>query len=216
MIHSENSPRPAAAIVTVSDSCARGVRQDLSGPAIARALDEAGFEPVAQITVPDDRATIEDTLRRAASAARLVVTTGGTGIATRDVTPEATRAVCDRLLDGIPELMRAAGLTDTPLAALSRALCGTLGSSIILNVPGSPSGALASLQAALPVLPHALDLLEGNTEHPAKSSPRPPAKKAAKKTTAKPAKKTSGQPKAARPLKKSKSTRHPSPALRKG
>jgi molybdopterin biosynthesis enzyme MoaB len=97
--------------------------------------------------------------------ARLVVTTGGTGISTRDVTPEATRAVCERLLEGVAELMRAEGRQETPLASLSRAVCGTLGTSVILNVPGSPAGAVSSLRAALPVLPHALDLLDGKTEH---------------------------------------------------
>jgi molybdopterin biosynthesis enzyme MoaB len=96
-----------------------------------------------------------------------VVTTGGTGIAERDVTPEATRAVCDRLLEGVAEVMRAEGRRETPMAALSRALCGTLGDAVILNVPGSPAGAVSSLRAALPVLPHALDLLDGKTEHAA-------------------------------------------------
>lgn len=107
--------------------------------------------------------------------ARLVVTTGGTGIAPRDVTPEATRAVCDRLLEGVAELMRAEGRRETPLAVLSRALCGTVsginGTAVILNVPGSPAGAVSSLRAALPVLPHALDLLEGRTEHAGNAIP---------------------------------------------
>ena len=97
--------------------------------------------------------------------ARLVVTTGGTGIGPRDVTPEATRAVCDRLLEGVAELMRAEGRRETPMASLSRAVCGTLATTLVLNVPGSPAGAVSSLLAALPVLPHALDLLEGRTEH---------------------------------------------------
>jgi molybdenum cofactor synthesis domain-containing protein len=106
--------------------------------------------------------------------ARLVVTTGGTGIAARDVTPEATRAVCSRLLEGVAELMRAEGRRETPLAVLSRGVCGIFlgkkGSVVILNVPGSPKGAVRSLEAALPVLPHALDLLEGKTEHGAGKS----------------------------------------------
>jgi molybdopterin adenylyltransferase len=152
-------------VITVSDGCARGEREDLSGPALARTLDANGFHTVSHTTVPDERERIEDAIRTAAGVARLVVTTGGTGIGPRDVTPEATRAVCDRLLEGVAELMRAEGRRDTPMASLSRALCGTMQTTLVLNVPGSPAGAVGSLQAALPVLPHALDLLEGRTEH---------------------------------------------------
>jgi molybdenum cofactor synthesis domain-containing protein len=124
-------------------------------------LDASGFETVLRVTVPDEQPAIEDSLRQAAGSARLVVTTGGTGIGKRDVTPEATRAVCERMMEGRRE---------TPLARLSRAVCGTLGTSMILNLPGSPAGAVSSLRAALPVLPHALDLLEGKTEHGAATS----------------------------------------------
>ncbi len=162
------APRTAA-VITVSDGCSRGLRKDLSGPAVARTLDAHGFRTVLCVTVPDERKSIEDALRHAAGVARLVVTTGGTGVAERDVTPEATRAVCDRLIDGIAELMRAEGRRETPLATLSRGVCGILsaktGPALILNVPGSPAGAVSSLRAALPVLPHALDLLDGKTEH---------------------------------------------------
>lgn len=157
--------RQPAAVITVSDSCARGERDDLSGPAVADVLQSHGFEAIAMLIVPDEQKAIEDALRKAAAQARLVVTTGGTGIAARDVTPEATLSVCGRLLDGVAEVMRAEGLRTTPFAALSRGLCGTLGASIILNVPGKPAAAASSLLAALPVLPHALDLLAGNTEH---------------------------------------------------
>lgn len=156
-----------AAVITVSDACSSGSREDLSGPAVARELESCGFETVFRSTIPDEQTAIEDALRRAAAAANLVVTTGGTGVGARDVTPEATRAVCDRLLDGVAELMRAEGRRETPLAVLSRAVCGTLGAAVILNVPGSPTGAVSSLRAALPVLPHALELLQGNTEHAA-------------------------------------------------
>ena len=164
-------PRKSAAVITVSDSCSKGSRQDLSGPAVAGALETDGFSVALRVIVPDEPAAIQDALRQAASSVCLVVTTGGTGISRRDVTPEATRAVCERLLDGIPELMRAEGRRQTPLAVLSRALCGTLGTSLILNLPGSPTGAVSSLRAVLPVLPHALELLAGHTEHAPRSAP---------------------------------------------
>lgn len=152
-------------MITVSDACSAGWREDLSGPALAQELGAAGFDAAVLVTVPDEQLAIQDAIRHAAGSARLVVTTGGTGIGLRDVTPEATRAVCDRLLEGVSELMRSEGRRETPYAILSRAVCGTCGTAIILNVPGSPAGALSSLRAALPVLPHALDLLRGKTEH---------------------------------------------------
>ncbi|HTV82264.1 MAG TPA: MogA/MoaB family molybdenum cofactor biosynthesis protein [Acidobacteriaceae bacterium] len=154
-----------AAVITVSDSCARGLRRDRSGEAVQRELRARGFDVVRCAKVEDEPREIEDELRNAAREARLVVTTGGTGVGPRDVTPEATRAVCDRLLEGVAELMRSEGRRETPMAVLSRAVCGTRGTTLILNVPGSPAGALSSLRAALPVLPHALELLSGKTEH---------------------------------------------------
>ncbi len=154
-----------AAVITVSDSCAQGLRNDTSGEAVQNELRSRGFDVVRRSTVADDLREIEDLLRHAAREARLVVTTGGTGISARDVTPEATLAVCDRVLEGVGELMRSEGRRETPLAVLSRAICGTRGTSVILNVPGSPAGAVSSLRAALPVLPHVLDLLSGKTEH---------------------------------------------------
>src|SRR5258707_2389691 len=153
------------AVVTVSDSCSRGDRVDLSGPAVAHVLQKLRFQVAAREVVPDDSIQIQNLLTRLARDVRFVVTTGGTGIAPRDVTPEATQAVCDRLLDGLAERMRSEGSRKTPFAALSRGVCGVRGTSIILNVPGSPTGAVESLEAVVEVIPHALNLLLGNTEH---------------------------------------------------
>ncbi|HEX3437081.1 MAG TPA: MogA/MoaB family molybdenum cofactor biosynthesis protein [Pseudacidobacterium sp.] len=157
---------PTAAVITVSDSCFAGTRSDLSGPAVADLLAANDFEVVRRLTVSDEQSAIEDALRRCCQGASLVVTTGGTGIAPRDVTPEATRNVCERMLDGLDEVMRAEGRKETPYASLSRAVCGTLGQSLIVNLPGSPRGAVTSLRAVLPLLPHALGLLAGTeTQH---------------------------------------------------
>jgi molybdopterin adenylyltransferase len=156
---------PTAAVVTVSDSSARGERADLSGPAVVEALRKRGFAIVATEIVPDDRTAIQKAVAWLASEAQLVVTTGGTGIAERDVTPEATLAVCDRLLEGVAERMRFEGAKKTPFAALSRGVCGVRGKSVILNLPGSPAGAVESLEAVIDLLPHALQLLSGDTEH---------------------------------------------------
>jgi molybdenum cofactor synthesis domain-containing protein len=154
-----------AAVLTVSDSSARGERADISGPTTADVLRQNGFRVTYQEIVPDDQPTIESALVRLSEQVQLVVTTGGTGIAARDVTPEATRAVCAMLIDGIPERMRSEGLQRTPFAVLSRGVCGVRGRSLILNLPGSPSGAVESLRAVLHILPHAIDLLAGKTGH---------------------------------------------------
>jgi len=154
-----------AAVLTISDSSHRGSREDLSGPRLQHCLNDAGFEVVLTRVLPDDAAQIVTALREAAAQARFVVTTGGTGISARDVTPEATRAVCDRLIEGVAEQMRVEGLKKTKFAALSRGVCGTLGSSLVLNLPGSPGGAEQSLKSVLHLVPHALDLLAGKTEH---------------------------------------------------
>jgi molybdenum cofactor synthesis domain-containing protein len=154
-----------AGVLTVSDSVNRGEREDRSGPAVAEELRVRGFEVTMMEVVPDEQPAIEDALVRLCTVAQLVVTTGGTGISERDVTPEATRSVCTRLIDGISEKMRRDGLEETAFAALSRAVCGVRGRSLILNLPGSPSGAVDSLSSVADILPHAIDLLAGKTDH---------------------------------------------------
>ena len=154
-----------AAVLTVSDSSARGERADVSGPATAELLRQNGFEVTEQKIVPDDHRTIESALIHLSERVQLIVTTGGTGLAVRDVTPEATRGVCTKLIDGIPERMRAAGLAQTPFSILSRGVCGVRGGSLILNLTGSPAGAVESLRSVLDILPHAIDLLAGKTGH---------------------------------------------------
>jgi molybdopterin adenylyltransferase len=156
-----------AIVITVSDSSFRGERDDLSGPAVSEMLARRGCAVIDSIVVPDEAEQIRGAIVAAAGVANLVVTTGGTGIAARDVTPDVTRELCDRLIEGIPERMRAEGAKSTPLAALSRAVCGVRGKTLILNVPGSPKGATESLAAVIELLPHIIDLLHGPTAHPA-------------------------------------------------
>jgi molybdenum cofactor synthesis domain-containing protein len=154
-----------AAVLTISDSSFQKEREDLSGPAVARQLEAAGFTVVHKSVLPDEKDQIQARLIECCELTRLVVTTGGTGVAMRDVTPEATRPILERVIDGIPERMRAEGVKKTPYAALSRGLCGIRGKTLVLNLPGSPAGASESLAAVIGLVSHVIDLLDGKTGH---------------------------------------------------
>lgn len=152
-----------AAVLTVSDRSSKGERPDTAGPLVARLLEEAGYEVVLTAIVPDEQPQIEDFLRDTADRqlVQLLVTTGGTGFAPRDVTPEATLAVCERMTPGIPEAMRYASMQVTNRAMLSRAQAGIRGGTLIVNLPGSPKAARENLEAVLPALGHGLEMLSG-------------------------------------------------------
>jgi molybdenum cofactor synthesis domain-containing protein len=153
-------------VVTVSDRTFEGRMEDTSGPAISDLLEGAGFGVERYEVVADDRqAIIEVLMAVVGDGIDLVVTTGGTGLGPRDLTPQATAALVDYEVPGLAELMRSAGRSKTPMAALSRAIAGVRGRTLILNLPGSTAGATESLEAVLPVLPHALQLLRGDTDH---------------------------------------------------
>lgn len=154
----------SALVVTASDGVAAGVRDDASGDRIAERLGALGYA-VERAVVPDDRAAIERVLVDGAARHPLILTTGGTGLTPRDVTPQATRAVLDYEVPGLAEAMRAAGRAQTPFADLSRGLAGVRGRTLIVNLPGSPKGALESFAAIEGVLEHALETLAGPYDH---------------------------------------------------
>lgn len=159
-----------AAVLTVSDRSSRGERPDEGGPLISALLQDAGYEVLRTAIVPDEQAEIARFLREWADIGevQLILTTGGTGFAPRDVTPEATCSVCQRMTPGIPEAMRAASLAITPRAMLSRAAAGIRGGTLIVNLPGSPKAAKENLEAVLPTLGHGLQMLSGEVADCAK------------------------------------------------
>ena len=150
-------------ILTVSDSVSQGVREDASGPALRERCRQLGWDVVAEAVLPDEPSLIREQLISLADGGRaeLILTTGGTGIGPRDSTPEATAQACQKLLPGIPEVMREYGRQKNLRAALSRGVAGVRGNVLIVNFPGSPRGAVESLDAVAELLPHALDVLQG-------------------------------------------------------
>ncbi|MEP7353528.1 MAG: MogA/MoaB family molybdenum cofactor biosynthesis protein [Acidobacteriota bacterium] len=156
-----------SAIVTISDSSAAGTREDVSGPALAAKVIELGWTVSRRYLLPDEREQIAHLLTELAGSGEVdvIVTTGGTGLSPRDVTPEATGAVADREVPGFGELMRTVGMQSTKFSPLSRSGAWTRGVALILNLPGSPKGAVDSLVAVAYLVPHAVDLLHGRTKH---------------------------------------------------
>jgi molybdopterin adenylyltransferase len=155
------------AIVTISDSVVAGTREDRSGPVLRERVEALGWQLTAQEIVPDEVDRIAAVLKELADVAKVsvILTTGGTGVSPRDVTPEAARTVIDREIPGLGEVMRAEGRKVTPFAALSRSMAGTRGTTLIVNLPGSPKGAAESFDAISKLLPHIVNLMEGRTGH---------------------------------------------------
>jgi molybdopterin adenylyltransferase len=155
------------AVVTVSDSAVAGTREDRSGPAVRERVESFGWTVSATELVPDESLEIAEVLRNLATSGdfSVILTTGGTGVALRDITPEATRTVIEREIPGLGELMRSEGRKFTSKAVLSRGLAGVRGRTLIVNLPGSPKGAVESLDAIANLIPHVVDLLEGRTAH---------------------------------------------------
>lgn len=155
-----------AHVITVSDRASAGAMKDESGPVLVEVLTQGQFEVTGPELVPDDHERIRDAIAAAVTqGADLVVTTGGTGLGPRDVTPQATSTLVDYEVPGFGELMRQAGSSSTPMSWLSRGMAGVYGQTLILNVPGSRKGARESLEAVMPLLPHAIQLLHGDTKH---------------------------------------------------
>jgi molybdenum cofactor synthesis domain-containing protein len=163
-------PARTALVLTASDRSAAGEREDTSGADVGRRLEGLGFR-VEHMVVPDERGRIARALAAAAARHSLIVTTGGTGLTPRDVTPQATKSIVDYEVPGMAEAMRAAGRAKTPFADLSRGVVGVRGRSLIVNLPGSPKAALENLEAIVPLLDHALETLAGPHDHA--SPPKP-------------------------------------------
>ncbi len=162
-----------AAVVTVSDRGARGEREDLSGSTLCEKLMDEGYLIETTVIVPDEAEEISRVLCELSDHRKtaLIITTGGTGVAPRDVTPEATMAVIERVVPGMAEAMRSSSLAKTPHAMISRGIAGIRGTSLIVNLPGSPRGAIENLQVLLPALPHALNKIQGDAADCAEVEP---------------------------------------------
>jgi molybdopterin adenylyltransferase len=155
------------AIITISDSVVAGTRADRSGAVLRERVQALGWQVTAQEIVPDEIDRIASVLKELADSSKvsLILTTGGTGVSPRDVTPEAARTIIEREIPGLGEVMRSEGRKVTPFAALSRSMAGTRGTTLIVNLPGSPKGAVESLDAIAKLIPHIVDLMEGRTSH---------------------------------------------------